>query len=120
MASFEFLCPHCSGRFELENPPPGEQTACPLCGGPLAIPPELPEPPPAPPQVQPASAPAEVDVTQFGLNVDPSPARAPGVVSREEPLSREEKERRRQVRSLIWMIGGVLLLAVAAIVLSRL
>lgn len=35
------------------------------------------------------------------------------------PLGREAKERRRQIRSLAWMIGGVVLLAIAAAVLSR-
>ena len=37
-----------------------------------------------------------------------------------EPLSRQEKEHRRQIRSLVWMIGGGLLLVIAVAVLSRL
>jgi hypothetical protein len=51
-----------------------------------------------------------------GANSQQSPASESPVVR----LSREEKQRRRQVRSLAWMIGGAVLLAVAAILLSRL
>jgi hypothetical protein len=132
MASYEFLCPHCSGRFALANPPPGGRAACPLCGQTLAIPAELPESLPAP--RGPAAAAQETrqeepEAPSLAFDVDAAarelasrrkrgerPVEAPRIV----PLSRAEKERRRQVRSLIWMIGGVLLLAIAAIVLSRL
>ena len=37
-----------------------------------------------------------------------------------EPLGRQQKDRRRQIRGLAWMIGGILFLAIAAAVLSRL
>jgi hypothetical protein len=126
MASYEFLCPHCNGRFELANPPPGGRVACPLCRQTLAIPTELPEPVPAATE---PTQPVEAEVRPLAFDVDTASRElearrkareradeAPRIV----PLSREEKERRRQVRSLIWMIGGVVLLAIAAMVLSRL
>jgi len=102
MASMEFACPHCSGRFELENPRAGGRVPCPLCGQTIAIPADL------PPTEQPAAE--KVD----------SKSAPSGNESLAVRLSREEKHRRRQIRSLVWMIGGAVLLALAAILLSRL
>ena len=138
MTSIEFVCPHCSGRFELENPPAGGHVACPLCGQTLAIPAELP-----PADEQTPSAASDANQSEFDF-VGPGDAEAPPLAfdvgelapltspsrrrrskAREdkpvvERLSREEKERRRQVRSLVWMIGGAVLLVIAVAVLSRL
>jgi DNA-directed RNA polymerase subunit RPC12/RpoP len=102
MASFEFACPHCSERFELENPRAGSHVPCPRCGKTVAIPADLPQ----------ADQPAAEEVVS-----------KPASSGRESPvvrLSREEKQRRRQIRSLVWMIGGAVLLAIATILLSRL
>jgi hypothetical protein len=101
MASIEFDCPHCSRRFELENPRPGGYVPCPLCGQTVAIPADLPET--SPPDAESAKS-----------------QRSPASESLVVRLSREEKQRRRQIRSLAWMIGGAVLLAVAAILLSQL
>jgi hypothetical protein len=134
MASFEFLCPHCSERFELANPPPGGQANCPRCGRAVAIPSELPEqvspaidvpapptPEPRPAAVEPPPVVFDAEAMSLELGVRQSRPTEPAEdLPRIEPLSREEKERRRQVRNLVWMIGGVVLLAIAALVLSRL
>ncbi len=115
MTSIEFVCPHCSGRFELENPPAGGRVACPSCKGMLAIPAELPQP--------------DTDEGAFDFVGERAPRellvhRRTSAAQQEapivEPLSRAEKEHRRQIRSLAWMIGGGALLAIAAAVLSRL
>lgn len=128
MTLIEFVCPHCSGRFELEDPPAGESVACPLCGQTLAIPAELPqddtddgafdfvgrddvEGPPLAFDVG-ELAPAELLPHRRTPAAHDEP---PAVV----PLSREQKEHRRQIRTLVWIIGGGILLAMAAAVLSR-
>ena len=140
MPGFEFACPHCSRRFALENPPAGEQISCPECGQPLAIPAELPAPSdeslgaasesgtldfirptlsmgsgkgdPKSPTVPPAGEPRLTTPAE-----SPEATATPRVVRQ---LTRQEKEARRQRRSLILMVGGLVLLIVALIVLSRL
>lgn len=135
MASIEFACPHCSGRFELANPPAGEHVACPLCRQMLAIPAELPEP-----EEDSVGAQARAEETEFAVlragevkappiafDVGKRSARpaldVPSLAREDKPvaesLSREAKEHRRQIRSLVWMIGGAVLLAIAAAVLAR-
>ena len=114
MTSIEFVCPHCSGRFELGNPPAGEHVACPLCKGMLAIPAELPHP-------DTEEGPFEVgELAPAELQVHRRKPAAHDEAPLVAPLSREQKEHRRQIRSLVWMIGGGALLAIAAAVLSRL
>lgn len=136
MALFEFVCPHCSGRFDLENPPAGGQAACPLCSRTLAIP-ELPRG-----DEETGGAVDDANEIEVGVvgrcDVEAQPvafdvgelaplellsgrhrSKVRQVEPVVKPLSREEKERRRQIRSLAWMIGGAVLLAIAAAVLSR-
>jgi hypothetical protein len=134
MAVVQFVCPHCSGRFELASPTPGGQAACPRCGRSLAIPAELPAAADGAADDAAAFVPRspEPDSPAPELAFDPGelsgwlPARreaGPAATPVERPvvhLTREEKEHRRQRRNLIWMIGGVILLAIATIVLSRL
>lgn len=141
MASFELLCPHCSGRFELANPPRGGQVACPRCGRSVAIPADVPKPvaerrvtrskpPPSRPkdadegEAEPVLLPYDEDEPRPEAQppVEASPPVPTSEAVHEAPVvrvSREEKARRRQMRSLIWMIVGVVLLAIAVIVLTR-
>jgi DNA-directed RNA polymerase subunit RPC12/RpoP len=129
MSVVEFVCPHCNERFEFENPPAGEHVACPLCGGMLAIPAELPTEDTAAGDFDfvgrddGETAAGAFDVGELAptemlphRRKSAAVEKLPAVV----PLSREEKERRRQIRTVAWMIGGGLLLAIAAAVLSRL
>jgi hypothetical protein len=129
MAVVEFACPHCNEQFELEDPPAGEHVACPLCGGMLAIPADLPAEDADSGALEfvgrddVEAAPAAFDVGELApaemlphRRKSAASAPAPAIV----PLSREEKERRRQIRTFVWMIGGGLLLAIAAAMLSRL
>ncbi len=130
MASFQFACPHCSRPFELENPQAGAVVACPACGESLALPAQLPAAL-APDDQGAEFAPPEVTNEEsvplaFDLG-EPPPLRRGAAAPRKSPatpagrqLSREERMRRQQVRSLVLMIGGVVVLAIAVIVLSRL
>jgi hypothetical protein len=129
MALVEFVCPHCSGRFGLENPPAGEHVACPLCRGTLAIPAELP-PPDADEGKMDFVARDDVEAPPLAFDVgELAPAkllaRRRTSAARDEPpaiapLSRDKKEYRRQIRTLVWIVGGGIVLAVAAALLSRL
>lgn len=125
MAVVEFVCPHCSGPFELENPPLGERVACPQCGGMLEIPAELPGDDADEDEAR-ATDDSESQPTAFDIGELAPAEMLPhhrSTVHHERPirqLSREEKQRRRQIRSLVWMIGGGVLLAIAVAVLSRL
>jgi hypothetical protein len=137
MALVDFACPHCSGQFQLENPPLGGQVACPLCRQMLAIPSELPPDVADSDAAAPVTSPSEsetgehphVETREIELDVADTAGHVPRAQRRTrlgdervavEPLSRIQKEHRRQVRSLVWMIGGAVLLAIAAAVLSRL
>jgi hypothetical protein len=132
MALIEFACPHCRGQFQLDNPPAGGQVACPLCRQVLAIPTDLPPAVAGFDFAPPQAAGGARGVKPPPLAFDPDEASAverpsrrrksppPNDVSVLEPLSRQRQDRRRQMRGLAWMIGGILLLAIAAAVLSRL
>lgn len=128
MSLVRFVCPHCSGSFELENPPAGEQVACPLCQGTLAIPAEL---------CEDEGVELEFDfVDSDGVEAPPMafdvgelatgellPHRRTAAARHKPaiaPTDRAAKEHRRQLYSLVWMIGGGILLAIAVAVLSRL
>jgi predicted Zn finger-like uncharacterized protein len=130
MAVVQFACPYCSGQFDVENPPAGQAVRCPHCEASVVLPGEPPAvdaPPPAnadplafltPPAAGPAPtfAPDEpMPVVREVRKRKPRPA--PREVRH---LSREEKERRRAVRNLVLMTAGVVILCVAAILLSRL
>jgi hypothetical protein len=144
MPWFEFVCPHCSRRFGLENPTAGGLIACPECGQSLAIPAELPLP------SDPIGAGDEAEASDIGSldfirptlsmeshrtlakspaapPVENQPAVPPVASSEALPkppvvrqLTRQEKEARRQRRSLVLMVGGLILLIATLIVLSRL
>jgi hypothetical protein len=126
MAPVAFSCPHCSGRFEAENPPAGTAVACPHCRGavspsddaagaaredPLAF----------------LSPPADstAPLVPFDLDEPKSIARRAarrdrGRLPRQvRRLSREEKARRRARRNLVLMTLGIVVLVVAAVLLSR-
>lgn len=129
MALFQFACPHCSGQFQVQDPPAGQAIACPHCGRGVALPSELPPPadaveaPPAPP-------PSPEDGVTLPFDVHEPPALPTGQASRASahvlppparaPLSRDERERRRTIRNLVLMLAGLVVLVVAALVLSRL
>lgn len=126
MPQYRLACPHCSHTFALENPPAERQVSCPACGQALALPEHLPaaSQPPGPTSSFEGAADlaptvtSPADVAAPPSIVDQGPA-APAV-GPVRHLSREEKVQRRQTRSLVLMIVGVVLLAVAAVVLSRL
>jgi hypothetical protein len=128
MALFQFACPHCSGQFQVQDPPAGEAIACPHCGRGVALPAEL--PPPADVVEAPPDLPLPTDgiTLPFDVHEPPTPSaaqpsRASAQVVRppaRAPLSREERERRRTIRNLLLMLTGLVVLVVAALVLSRL
>ncbi len=130
----QLICPHCAGVFQADNPAAGEAVTCPRCGHPIQLPDEW--SPPAPDGDPPwpvgefSSGEQTADLAEptgpfipldiFG-DVDSSahvrrPARKRAAV---RTLSRQEKKRRRQVRSVVLMIGGLVVLAIAVVVLSR-
>ncbi len=133
MTLFQFACPYCSGQFEIENPPAGQAVACPHCREMVALPAELPPPvretqsvAPAGSEFLPPRAEANDAVLPFILDEPISPAARRGRQSAtrvQRPpvrrLSREEKELHRARRNLVMMVVGVVVLAVAAVVLSR-
>ncbi len=124
MESNVFACPHCNGPFTIEQIPPSQAVACPHCGGAVAV-----------PDQQSASEPwrdaatgleesaAALDFLKPSV-VSPAPPaeptpQAPTSKLVLEPRSRIEQERRRTVRNLVLMTVGVIVLAVAVVVLSR-
>ena len=48
MTTSQFACPHCNGRFQVDNHSAGATLACPHCGGRIAVPPGLVNDPAAP------------------------------------------------------------------------
>ena len=142
MESNQFSCPHCNGEFAVEHLAAGQAVACPHCGVAVVLPnapPEAPLPPEAAElasNTDPASEHSRVAEDQgaashardgafdfldsAGSAADPTTAtqRASEAVSVRR-LTREEKELRRTVRNLVLMIVGVVVLAVTAVVLSR-
>lgn len=139
MASFQFACPYCSGEFEVRERPAGEAIACPHCGKAVSLPSErsaeADESAPVPP-IEPGddedvvaagnestTSPSALDFLEQptpGPTTKPSrrplPRRPPSNVRR---LSREEQERRRMIRNAVLMTIGMIVLAVAVTVLSR-
>ena len=129
----------------MENPPAGQQVNCPKCGQPLAVPDELPasrDPTGSSDEslgktsdggaldfIQPTLsmgsartapkaplAPPVEDKPQVPPASSTEPLAQPPVIRQ---LTRQEKEARRQRRSLILMVGGLILLIATLIVLSR-
>jgi hypothetical protein len=134
MALTQFDCPHCSGVFQAENPPAGQAVTCPRCGKPVKLPDEL--PPPAPDSDPPwaigelpagerseIAAEPTAPFIPFDFRGDvPGSARGrrpPKKRAVVRTLSPQEKKRSRRVRSVVLMISGLVVLAIAVVVLSR-
>ncbi len=126
MALFQFACPHCSGQFQVQDPPAGQAIACPHCGLGVALPSEL--PPPADAVETPPESPRSTDGIELPFELDePAPAMPPSPLAgapvvlpqTRAPMSREDRERRRTIRNLVLMVTGLIVLVAAVLVLSR-
>ncbi|MBI3838214.1 MAG: hypothetical protein HY288_09820 [Planctomycetia bacterium] len=135
MATFQFACPHCNGPFEVEDPPAGKALACPSCGEPVALPDEL--PPPGSESVRLESGAGESaagesvatpapfvpfdfrDQSTSIVRHRPSRRKKRATIKKVEHLSRSERQRRQQRRSVAMMIVGMVVLCIAVVVLSR-
>lgn len=124
MKSNIYHCPHCSGPFTIEQAPPSETVACPHCGGAVALPDQkLAVEPRGDAATAPEESAAALDFLQPSV-ASPAPPASPTPAPPQtkpilEPRSRIELERRRTVRNLVLMTVGVVVLAVAVVVLSQ-
>ena len=125
MTTSQFACPHCHGRFQVDNRSAGATLACPHCGGRIAVPPGLVNDPAAPLTVEnPAveQPPAEPFVP-FDFRDEPSVPAQPKIEPEEFlpnllRFSRTTRQRRAQ-RSLLVMILCLAVLAAAVVLASR-
>ncbi len=121
MEPFQFACPYCSGQFEIDQLPEGNAVACPHCGEAVGFPAEL-----ASPQTESArSGAAELPDGVFDFLDRANPAtkadssNTAGRRGRPRTLTRQERERLRMRRNVVLMVVGVVVLSLAAVLLSR-
>jgi hypothetical protein len=120
--AMQFVCPFCSGLFEVEPTSIGQHVTCPSCTGIVLVPaPSLPYemPTTASPTVAPIVVPTFKALQSEQLALSPTTIDFGEEPARVASRLLHQQAQRRMIRNVFWMCMGLIVLIIMAVILVR-